>query len=217
MRRLIIFCILNIFLNINMFSQNKKDSNLVNIDTIIPIEEVFVYAKQKNKVIETYGKEIIRVRGKGKTSIVSKVHLEKELIYKIKAIEFFFNYKWLKISNEGFYIKPLIISSINGVPHSNILNSPKLYYIGNNINENLYIDISDNDVVLKNVDSFFVGIEFTEECDDSNFEEFNVTMILQKKVFNTSYIKGGCNSCEYSPFNLDDKNGLTLKYKIYYN
>jgi hypothetical protein len=193
-------------------------TNTLGIDSVIEIKEVVVSSKRRMKELKpSSDKYLIKVRGRGNTSLVSKVQTSKTTEYHIKAVEFFFNYKWKGIDNEGFYIKPLFYRSKNGIPSVNILNSQSIYFVGNAVGQTIYIDLSEQNLILKNIDSFFIGIEFISSCENSSFNEFNVTMVTEKKSQDISFIKGACSECKFSPFNLDKRTGLSLKYVVYYN
>lgn len=186
-------------------------------DTIINLEEVSVYAKRNLSVIASNGKKSgIHVQGKGKTSLISRVDVDREESYDIEGIEFFFNYKWQNIEGEGFYIKPLILSSKNQKPGWEYIKDNTLYYVTKEINEIIHIDLSNLGVRIDDVESFFIGIEFVGADKKSKIEDFNVTMVPIKEQLNVSFIKGGCFDCRFSPFDLDEKNGLSLKYNLFY-
>ncbi|WP_423127890.1 hypothetical protein [Gaoshiqia sp. Z1-71] len=186
-------------------------------DTIINLQEVSVYAKQGLSIMKSNNtKGNIHVRGKGETSLVTRIDVDKNTTYNIDGLEFFFNYQWQGFEGEGFYIKPLILSSENGKPNSECLNSQILYFVSKEINEVIHIDLSDFNIQINGTNSFFIGIEFVDAVGKSRFEDFNVTMAPLKKALNTSFIKGSCPKCNYSPFDLDEKNGLSLKYNLYY-
>jgi len=199
--------------NTSVFAQE----NCFLFDSVIPIQEVTVYAKQKMEVLSNKkSRNVMHIRGYGNASIVSKVNLNKDNVYHIKAVEFFFNYNWSGLDNEGFYIKPIIKGVANGKPSNDLINSQCVYFVGNNINEEIYINLSHYNIVLENTDSFFVGFELVSASENANVEDFNITMVPVKNSQNISYLKGSCSKCDFSAFNLDEKNALQLKYKIYY-
>ena len=209
----VIFLLVSIFLTLDIYAQ--EDTSCV--DTVIVLQEVSVYAKQGLSVIKPKNcNQSIHVRGKGKTSLTTRVDVNKKTSYKLDGIEFSFNYQWQGFSGEGFYIKPLILKAENGRPTSNYMDNQTLYFVSKAINEIIHIDLSEFDIEIKDVDSFFVGIEFVDTGERSKFEDFNVTMIPVKKKLNTSFIKGSCSKCTFSSFDLDEKNGLSLKYNLYY-
>lgn len=186
-------------------------------DTIINLQEVSVYATQGLSIIKSNNKKgSIHVRGKGKTSLITKIDIDKNICYDLVGVEFFFNYKWQGFENEGFYIKPLVLASENDMPSSNYLNNQTLYFVSKEINEVIHIDLLEFDIKIKGVDSFFLGIEFVDAEGQSNFEDFNVTMVPGNKKLNRSFVKGSCPECTFSPFDLDTKKGLSLKYNLYY-
>ncbi|MFZ5429155.1 MAG: hypothetical protein ACOZDD_02900 [Bacteroidota bacterium] len=200
---------------LSMYIQAQGTIN--DIDSVIVLQEIPVFAKQGISVINsTKGTNTIHVSGKGKSSIVSKVTVKPSSTYRIYALEFYFNYIWKGFDGEGFLIKPKILSSENGLPSKNLLSSNKTYFIGNSVNEILTINLDDYDLVIKDNDSFFVGIDFLPANGINSYEDFNVTMVPLRKALNTSFIKGTCNNCNYAPFNIDSNNGISLKYNIYY-
>lgn len=148
--------------------------------------------------------------------MVSRVDVDKNSKYEIKALEFFFNYQWQGFEGEGYYIRPLIFTSGIGAPNYECLNNQSLYFVSKEIDEVIHIDISNSNFRIENLTSFFVGIEFVEADGKSKYEDFNVTMVPVKNGLNTSFIKGSCTECTFSPFDLDKKNGLSLKYNILY-
>ncbi|PVX49224.1 hypothetical protein C7377_1868 [Balneicella halophila] len=213
MRKTLILVILCALFSIGLNAQE----NISCYDTIINLQEVSVYAKQGLSTIKSNNKKgSIHVRGKGKTSLVTKIDVDKNTSYNLDGIEFFFNYQWQGFDGEGFYIKPLILTSKNGKPDSDYLNNQILYFVSKEINEVIHIDLSELDIKINGISSFFIGIEFVDADGQSNFEDFNVTMVPIKKELNTSFIKGSCPKCTFSPFDLDEKNGLSLKYILYY-
>jgi hypothetical protein len=195
----------------------NAQENISCYDTIINLQEVSVYAKHGLSLIKSNNKKgNIHVRGKGKTSLVTKIDVDKNSSYNLVGIELFFNYQWQGFDGEGFYIKPLILTSKNGKPNSDYLNNQTLYFVSKEINEVIHIDLSELNIQINGVSSFFIGIEFVEADGQSKFEDFNVTMVPIKKKLKTSFIKGSCQKCTFSPFDLDEKNGLSLKYNLYY-
>lgn len=196
----------------------NAQTNISNTDTIINLKEVTVYAKQGFSILKSNNRKgSVHVSVKGKTYLVTKVDIDKSSKYNIDALELFFNYQWQDIDGEGFYIKPLILTSVNGRPDSEYLKSQKLYFVSKDINKVIYIDLSQSKILIENANSFFIGIEFVMTDRKSKFEDFNITLVPLKGSLNTSFIKGTCPKCKYSPLNLDKKNGLSLKYNIYYN
>ncbi len=209
----IIFIILFALMSMSLNAQ----TNISNTDTVINLKEVTVYAKQGLFILKSNNRKgSVHVSVKGKTYLVTRVDIDKNSKYNIDALGFFFNYQWQGIDGEGFYIKPLILTSENGRPGSEYLESQKLYFVSKKINKEMYIDLSRSKVLIENANSFFVGIEFVATDEKSKFEDFNITLVPLKKSLNTSFIKGSCPKCKYSPLNLDKKNGLSLKYNIYY-
>lgn len=205
--------ILCVFFTICLNAQENKSC----YDTIINLQEVSVYAKNGLLLIQSNNKKgNIHVRGKGNTSLVTKIDVDKNTSYNLDGIEFFFNYQWHGFDGEGFYVKPLILSSKNGKPNSEYLNNQILYFVSKEINEVIHIDLSELNIEIAGVSSFFIGIEFIDADGQSRFEDFNITMVPIKKKQNTSFIKGSCPKCTFSPFDLDEKNGLSLKYNLYY-
>lgn len=195
----------------------EAQENISCYDTVIILQEVSVYAKQGLSVIKSNNKKgNIHVRGKGKTSLVTKIDVDENTNYNLDGIEFFFNYQWQGFEGEGFYIKPLILTSDNERPSSDYLNNHVLYFVSKEINEVIHIDLSGLNIQINGVSSFFIGIEFVDADGQSKFEDFNVTMTPIKKKLNTSFIKGSCPKCTFTPFDLDEKNGLSLKYNLYY-
>lgn len=186
-------------------------------DSIVYLEGVTVSARKPMLTLKPNSrKESIHVRGKGKTALVSKVVVDQAKKYKINAVEFFFNYKWQDIEDEGFYIKPLLISAVDGKPSVEYLHSKTLYFVSKKIDKVIYIDLSKFNIQIENANAFFVGIEFVDAKGNSLYEDFNVTMLPLKKKKNYTYIKGNCSKCVFTPFDLDEKFGLSLKYTIYY-
>lgn len=209
----VIVSLILLFFNSAIFAQE----NHFLFDSVIQIQEVTVYAKQKMEVLNNKkSRNVMHIRDYGNASIVSKINLNKDNVYHIKAVEFFFNYKWSGVDNEGFYIKPIIKCVDNGKPSNDLLNSQCVYFVGNNINEEIYINLSHYNIVLENTDSFFVGFELVSASENAKVEEFNITMVPVKNSQNISYLKGSCSKCDFSALNLDEKNALQLKYKIYY-
>lgn len=209
----VIFLLVCIFLTLEIYAQEDTSC----IDTVIVLQEVSVYAKKGLSVMKPINyNQSIHVRGKGKTSLATRVDINKKTSYTIDGVEFFFNYQWQGFSGEGFYIRPLIMKAEKGKPTSNYVDMQTLYFVSKAINEIIHIDLSEFDIEIKDVDSFFIGIEFVDAGERSKFEDFNVTMIPVKKKLNTSFIKGSCSKCTFSPFDLDEKNGLALKYNLYY-
>ena len=147
---------------------------------------------------------------------MSPAILNDEHSYRIKALDFYFNYQWSNAENEGFYIKPLVLSATEGKPGIPLIDDNNIYFINNNVNELIHIDLSSYNLQIENTSAIFIGFEFIERCNDRNYENFNITVTPQKKSFDLLFIKGGCEVCDYFPLNLDDKNGLLLKYQIYY-
>ncbi len=193
-----------------------QESSLVFGDTV-KLQEVTVYAKQNLSIIKSsHKKNSIHVSGRGKTLLVSKVDLNAPVTLDIEGLEFFFNYDWQGFSSESFYIKPLIYSSVNEEPGIDVLNSQRVYEVSRDINKIIHIDLSEETVVLQHIKTFFVGIEFIEAVGETNFEDFNVTMIPLKKTTGVSFLKANCSSCDFTPFDMDEKTGLSLKYNIYY-
>lgn len=187
------------------------------VDSIVYLEGVTVSARKPMFTLKPNSrKESIHVRGKGKTALISKVVVDKDKKYKINAVEFFFNYKWQDIENEGFYIKPLLISAVDGKPAVEYLHSKILYFVSKKIDKVIYIDLSKFNIEIEKVNAFFVGLEFVDAKGNSLYEDFNVTMLPVRKKKYSSYIKGNCSRCVFTPFDLDEKTGLSLKYTIYY-
>lgn len=186
-------------------------------DSIIYLQEVSVYADKDYQILKAEEKkDAIHVSGKGNTLLVSKVATDKNTAYKIEGVKFFFNHKWQGVSDEGFYIKPLLLSSKEDKPDTSYIFDDSIYFIGRSINKEMYIDLSRLSIKITNADHLFVGIEFIAEKENSKFEDFNVTMLPMKNRLGYSYLKGACPNCSFSPFDLDEKSGLTLKYVIYY-
>lgn len=207
--------IIILFFTAICFCGNAQEIKIA--DTIIVIKEVNVYAEKKLFVLKTNSKrKAMNVNIKGKSCLVSTVKVDKNKKYKINAVDFFFNYKLNYSRNKGFYVRPLLISSLNGNPDSSFLNNSVLYYITNNIKETIHIDLSKFNIEIQNTNSFFIGIEFVDIKEEVLFEYFNVTMLPVKNELNISFVKGFCSNCIFSPINLDEKFGLALKYNIYY-
>ena len=100
------------------------------------------YMQSKVSVLKSNNdKESMHIRGKGKTSLVTRVNVDKKKNFKLDGIEFFFNYRWQGFSGEGFYIKPLIVKAENGRPTSNYMDNQTLYFVSKAINEIIHIDL----------------------------------------------------------------------------
>lgn len=207
------FLVLCTLLSIGLNAQD----NISAYDTIIYLKEVSVYANQGLLSMSSDNKKgDIHVRGKGKTSLITKVDVKNNRTYRLDGLEFFFNYQWQGFEGEGFYIKPLILSAENGKPDSVLLNNQMLYFVSKDINEVIHIDLSEFSIQIRGVNSFFIGMEFVDASEQSNFEDFNVTMTPVKKALSTSFVKGACPKCSFDPLDLDEKNGMSLKYKVFY-
>ena len=168
---------------------NAQD-NVSCFDTIINLQEVSVYSKPGLSILKSNNKNgSIHIRGKGKTSLVTRVDIDKNFKYNLDALEFFFNYQWQGFEGEGFYIRPLIFSTMNGKPNIDYLNRKAVYFVSKAINEVIHIDLSDLNIQIENANSFFIGIEFVDADGKSRYEDFNVTLAPLKKSLNTSFIK----------------------------
>ncbi len=186
-------------------------------DTIIDLDEVLVEAKGDFFVLKPERGRKMSMRGEtGKTSIVSKVNVDKDKKYNIKAIEFFFKHKKQNVGKNQFYIRPLLLAAVEGKPGTYYLNSKTVYAVSKKVRENIYIDLSKYDIEIKNVDDFFVGVEFVGKSGGDLYNDFNITMLKLKNKTGTSFIKGTCPKCVFSPLYLPDNIGLSLKYNIYY-
>lgn len=186
-------------------------------DTIITLQEIPVFSTKGLGLLQPVSKKgEMHITVRGKSSFITRVTVDNNSTYKIRSLEFFFNYQWQGFKEEGFYIKPLLLESDNGKPGSPLFDDKTKYFVSKEINNTIHIDLSKFDVEISNVNSFFVGFEFTEKGGDNRFEDFNITMVPLKKSLNTSFLKGPCLNCQYTPLNLGDRNGLSLKYKIFY-
>lgn len=188
-------------------------------DTIVNLPEVLVKPPSRVgfSVLSPKRGKKMNVGGEtGKTAFVSKVNIEKNRKYNIKAVEFFFNYKKRSIGINRFYIRPLLLTSIEGKPSSDYLKSETIYIVSEKLKETVYIDLSRYNIEIENVDAFFVGVEFVGKDGGDLYDDFNVTMLRLKNETGVSFVKGNCPKCVFSPFYLSDNIGLTLKYNIYY-
>lgn len=111
--------VLGVFSVFGLYAQN----NTVSKGRVITLQEVTVYPKKGLSIIKSNNKKKIHIKGKGNTCLVTKTDIDKKIVYKLMGIEFFFNYKWQGIDEEGFYIRPLILTSEKGKPHLDLLNS----------------------------------------------------------------------------------------------
>lgn len=205
--------IINLILFYNCYAQ-QDDSTRV---TIFDLQEVTIYGRQGLSILSSINKkDEFHVCGKGKTSLVSGVPVDKNLSYRIYAIEFFFNYQWRGFENEGFLIRPLILRAKDGLPGITYLTDRTEYFVGKKINERIYIDLSGYGLQISDVNLFFVGIEFVDAKGHGKFEDFNVTMVDNKKQNRISFLKGMCPECKYEFLNVGAKNSVSLKYNIYY-
>lgn len=198
----------------HLFAQSKKNG----LDTIINLQEVMVDQNKRYSIMVSPGKkDDLHVQGKGKLTIISKVTVDKHKKYFIDALEFYFNYKWQGLEGEGFVVKPVIIRMENGKEIKNYLPQPAVCFVSNKVNEKMYIDLSEYNVVVDNTDSFFVGLEFVDAKGRTKFEDFNITMTMIKKEANASYVRKDDQS-EYSQlfWYPKDRFGLTLKYRLFY-
>ena len=91
-----------------------------------------------------------------------------------------------------------------------------VYFVGKKISEKIYIDLSGYNLLINDVSSFFIGLEFIDAKGQGRFEDFNVTMVLNKKPEKLSFLKGSCTDCNYKLLDVGSKNGASLKYNIYY-
>jgi hypothetical protein len=186
-------------------------------DTVITLQEIPVFSTRGLGLLQPYSKkEKTHISVKGKSSVVSRVMVDKNSTYKIRSLEFFFNYQWQGFKEEGFYIKPLLLESENGKPGSPLFDDKTIYFVSKEINNTIHIDLTKSDVEISKVNSFFVGFEFTEKGKNNRYEDFNITMVPLKKSLHTSFIKSSCLKCPYTTLDLDDRNGLSLEYKIFY-
>lgn len=209
----LIFLIFSSLLSIKLYAQSGEHK----IDTIVNLQEVIIYAKKDLSIIKSANKRgVLHVGVNGKSSVVTRVDVESRTNYSLDGIEFYFNYKWKGFDNEGFYIKPLILSAEEGKPNSTYLNSQIVYFVGKEINEVIHIDLSDFNIEINGVDSFFIGIEFVESSGQTKLEDFNVTMTHDKKALGKTFTKASCQECIYTPVIIDEKFGITLKYNLYY-
>lgn len=189
-------------------------------DTVIHLQDVSASAKRGLQILEPAAKKKnINTGIRGKSFMVSKVPVVKNAQYNIRALEFFFNYKWKNFEGEGFYIRPVILSSEQGKPGKDYFTTQHLYFVSKKIGDVIHIDMSEFDLQIKDVDSFFVGIEFVKTDGKSKLENFTVTMVPVRNSLDNSFTKNSCDDCKYSPADpriegISD--GVSLKYKVYY-
>lgn len=209
------------FFFISDINAQKQENSQYN-DKVVHLKEVTVYpnskyANQKIKILKPNGeKKSIHVSGKGKTSIVSCVFLKSNETITIEALEFYFNYKWEESSPDGFIIRPLLLTEKNKFPGISLI-SDTVYYIGNDIKNKIFINLSGSNIKISGPKLFFIGLEFITADGKGEFENFNITMVEINKRNGYSYIKGSCLNCDYTPFDLEKKTGVSLKYKLYYS
>ncbi|WP_280671233.1 MULTISPECIES: hypothetical protein [unclassified Dysgonomonas] len=183
-------------------------------EKVIILDEVIIYPT-KAKILKSNIKKEVKTSCKGFASVISLVTPTKNAQY-VKGIEFFFNNKWSDSKNEGFYLRPIIVNSVNNKPGNTVLYRGYDYFVTKKVGQRVYCDFSEAPAFVGNLSSFFIGVEFVEKRGTSPVEDFNITLGTSKKV-NYSFVKGHCNTCQYAPLNISPKEGLLLKYRLFYD
>lgn len=186
------------------------------IDTIINLKEIVVKPHIFNIIQPKTKRSAIKLSGKINCSIVSSVQINKDKTYRIYGVEFYFNPHTKGIVNNGFYVKPLLLFAKNGKPSTNILDNKTTYYIDKKINTKFLFDLSNYNIVLEDLNLFFVGLSFPDINESKDLYTFNIKMKESKNKNYFTFIRHNCEECPYTQFYLSNKKTRTLDYKVYY-
>ncbi len=202
----LVFCLC--LFAIGSFAQTKDSTKTIVLD------EVIIYPL-KSKIIEAKISKEVRASCKGFSSIISYVPPIKN-IHHITGIEFFFNHKYSASANKGFYLRPIIVQAENMYPSNKPFFRGYDYFVTQSVGQRVFCSFNENPISVEEISDFFIGVEFIEKQGSSPFEDFNITLGTTNKP-NLSYTKGVSSNCKYTPLNVDKKNGLILKYRLFYD
>jgi len=189
---------------------------IIPLDTIVQLKEIVV-KPGKYITIQPQTKGItIGLSGKINCSVVSSVPVKRNVSYRIYGVEFYFNPRFKGMKYNGFYVKPLLLLAENNKPSKNLLGN-KTYYIDKNINTKFLFDLSEYNVVIKNMNLFFVGLSFPDINEIKDINTFNIKMKEGKDKTYTTFIKSICDNCNYVQYLVEPKKTRTLVYKIYFS
>ncbi len=203
---------------LSAYSQDNKgaEREVQKEEKIILLDELIVYPKGDIELLKSPYRKNIRVAIKGKSKIVSQINLVTNRVVCIRGIEFYFNYKWGDSEKDGFIVKPIIMDSEDHQPSAIVFEGPG-YFITKKIDQKMYLDLTEYEIEIENHSPFYIGLEFVEAIGNSVFEDFNITMSIDPKQTDISYVKGNCPTCNFAAFNLDPKTGLSLKHRLFYS
>ncbi len=185
------------------------------LDSVINLKEVVVVPTKYKQIVSKTKPFPITVSAKSNiNSILSLVPLSTNKTYRIAGVEFYFSLQGSSDKYNGFYVRPLLYTSKNFQPARNLLDKSAISYANKKIRNKFYFDLLDYNIVLKDMDSFFIGFSFPDKNEDVDLLNFNMKMghAKLKNVVTYAFVDKDIQH----KVKIDIDGEVTLKYKLYY-